>query len=66
MHDTLRHHHAAWQPTSNRLKGRVFLASMDLQPLMNASFCFNFMTITSLLYDQKLHHTSLAMTSHKS
>lgn len=44
----------------------VFLASMDLQPLMNASFCFHFMTITSLLYDQKLHHTSLAMTSHKS
>lgn len=24
MHDTLRHHHAAWQPISNRLKGRVF------------------------------------------
>lgn len=24
MHDTLRHHHAAWQPISNRLKRRVF------------------------------------------
>lgn len=24
MHDTLRHHHAAWQPTSNRLTERVF------------------------------------------